>query len=240
MLKFMFIALFLFVSMPVMAESEPLSPTAIEQLPFDHSRANTPNTDAIMSDDAVNEAAKHSQEHGEKKAGLPQFDVTTFASQLFWLLIMSVILYVFFAKKALPTISKVMDERKNTIQSDLETADRLSVDIDRTRTSYEDAMQEAQNNSRNEILDAESSMRAEAEKQANEFKEYSATKITDLEKRAEKAKQDIMVDLEKTINDLTGQIVKQLGNLDLKEGDIQKAVDTHLSTPSKQDQKKAA
>ncbi len=236
----MFIALFLFVSMPVMAESEPLSPTAIEQLPFDHSLANTPNTHAIINTVDTSKEVEHLSDHGEKKAGLPQFDVTTFASQLLWLLIMSVILYVFFAKKALPTISKVMDERRNTIQSDLETADRLSADIDKTRTSYEDAMQEAQNNSRNEILDAEENMRAEAEKQANEFKEYSATQITDLEKRAEKAKQDIMVDLEKTINDLTGQIVKQLSDLDLKESDIQKAVETHLSTPSKQDQKKAA
>ena len=235
----MFIALFLFVSMPIMAESEPLSPTAIEQLPFDHSLANTPNTESIMDGNSISND-EPSSDHAEKKAGLPQFDVTTFASQLFWLLIMSVVLYTFFAKKALPTISKVMDERKNTIQSDLETADRLSVDIDKTRTSYEDAMQEAQNNSRNELLDAEASMRAEAEKQANEFKDYSATKITDLEKRAEKAKQDIMVDLEKTINDLTGQIVKQLSDMDVKESDIQKAVALHLSIPSKQNQKKAA
>jgi F-type H+-transporting ATPase subunit b len=236
MLKFMFIALFFFVSLPVMAESEPLSPTDIEQLPFDHSLANTPNTGALMNDVDMGTDI----EHAEKKAGLPQFDVTTFASQLFWLFIMSVILYVFFAKKALPTISKIMDDRKNTIQSDLEMADRLSIDIDKTRISYEEAMQEAQNNSRAEIVNAEAEIRAESDKQSNDFKEHSAAEVLKLEARALKAKNAVIDDLEQSIHDLTGQIIKQLTDMDIKADDIQKIVNQHLSKPSQLSQKKAA
>jgi F-type H+-transporting ATPase subunit b len=153
---------------------------------------------------------------------------------------MSVILYVFFAKKALPTISKIMDDRKNTIQSDLEMADRLSIDIDKTRTSYEEAMQEAQNNSRAEIVNAEAEMRAESDKQSNDFKEHSAAEVLKLEARALKAKNAVMDDLEQSIHDLTGQIIKQLTDMDIKADDIQKIVNQHLSKPSQLSQKKAA
>lgn len=236
----MFTALFLIVSLPVMAEGEPLSPTDVEQLPFDHSLANTPNTHAIMDEIDMSEEVEHASHGGAKKEGLPQFDVTTFASQIFWLLIMSVILYVFFAKKALPSLSKIMDERKNLIQSDLNIADSLSSDIDKTRKSYEDAMQAAQEDSRAEILNAETEMRTEAEKQSNEFKNHSANEILNLEKRAEKAKETVMADLEQSINDLTSQIVKQLTDIDINSNDIQKIVNLHISPPSKSSQKKVA
>ena len=239
MLRFAFTAFILLMSLPVMAEQS-LSPTEIEQIPFDHSLANTPNTEVLMNDMEAAAGEVEHAEHAEKKAGLPQFDVTTFSSQLFWLLIMFVILYVFFAKKALPTLSKTIEDRRNTIRTDLEMADKLSMDVDQTRQEYETAMQNAQNDARIEITNAETEMRAEAEKQANEFKDHSAAEVDKVEKRAMDAKNEVMKDLENSIHELTAQIVKQVSGIEAKDAEVQKSVASILNTYETEIQKKAA
>jgi F-type H+-transporting ATPase subunit b len=230
----MLIALFLITSFPAMAESEPLSlsPIQVEGLPFDNSIANVPNTEKLMDEHIAT---------AEKKAGLPQFDVTTFASQIFWLLVMFVVLYVYFAKGALPKLSKTMEDRQSIIRNDLDTADKLSANIDATRTEYEAAMTKAQDDARAEIVKAEGIMRTKADAQSNEFKARSASAVADIEKRAESAKSKIMADLETTVADLTASIVSKLGHIDAPQATIEKAIATHMSaTTSASTKKKAA
>src|SRR5690606_28063422 len=53
--------------------------------------------------------------------GLPQLDVSTFPSQLFWLFVSFGIMYMIFSRRTLPEISGVLENRQSHIQGDLET-----------------------------------------------------------------------------------------------------------------------
>lgn len=64
------------------------------------------------------------EETGAKSQGLPQFDASTFPSQLFWFAISFAILYLILRKAALPKIAAVQGARAETIASDLAEAGR--------------------------------------------------------------------------------------------------------------------
>ena len=60
-------------------------------------------------------AATHEEtagaEHHEEKGGFPQLDISTYASQVFWLFISFVLIYALMSKVALPKVGAVIDTR---------------------------------------------------------------------------------------------------------------------------------
>ncbi|MBL8783203.1 MAG: F0F1 ATP synthase subunit B' [Alphaproteobacteria bacterium] len=80
--------------------------------------------------------------HGAKP-GLPQLDISTFASQLFWLLISFVILYVVISRVAAPKIGGVIQDRANRIRGDLETAAKAKRDSEAAIAGYDKALADA-------------------------------------------------------------------------------------------------
>src|SRR4051794_27035857 len=59
------------------------------------------------------------------QGGLPQFDVSTFASQIFWLILACWALYYLLVRKGLPRIDSILEERQRRITADLDHAAAL-------------------------------------------------------------------------------------------------------------------
>ena len=62
---------------------------------------------------------------GDAGPKLPQLDVQTYASQIFWLVVSFIVLYFLVAKVAMPRISEVLEERQERIEDDLDKAETL-------------------------------------------------------------------------------------------------------------------
>jgi F-type H+-transporting ATPase subunit b len=227
------------IALPVMAQQSRLSPQEVEALPFDTSRAGAPNAQTIY-EQIDTDVIAHNAVNAKSDAGLPQFDTSTFASQLFWLAITFFILYTYFSRVALPRISATIEQRHATIKGDLEQADKLSNKIDATREQYESAISNAHNNARSTIAEMEQSIRADADVQSREFALTSSAAVTDLEAKADKAKQKIKSDLNAIAETLTADIIAKLTPLSVKEDDIRKAVSENSGIPANNNQKKAA
>jgi F-type H+-transporting ATPase subunit b len=208
-----------------------MSPEQIEAIPFNNSLVAEPNTQPLMdknlslSSDAM-ENSGHSTNTAEKKAGLPQFDVTTFASQIFWLGISFVILYFFFAKKSLPALSSIIEERQTRIKDDLNTAQSVSVKVEKTREEYEEFLKKAHIEAQKFITDASNHLRAEGEKQLGIYKEKSLLAIDNVEKNALIAKEKIKKDLENISINLTQDIVKKIADLNVSDAEARNAIDS--------------
>lgn len=230
MLRFLSIILLSMIVMPAMAEQS-LSPVQVETLPFDG--AATLNTHSITQDIDMSVEVEHLAAHDEKKAGLPQFDITTFASQIFWLAVMFVILYVYFAKSALPKLSSTIENRHAIIKADLEHAEKISLDVDKTRNDYEAAMQKAHDDARATITDIEQHLRDESDSQAKAFKDKTNESIADFEAKALQAQSKIKSELNDIASDLTSNIISKLTDLKIKDADINKAVSKYADAPTK-------
>src|SRR4029077_6769455 len=77
--------------------------------------------------------------------GFPPFQSQTFASQLVWLTIAFVLLYVLMAKLALPRVGAMMESRQKRIEDYLADASRLKGESDAAVAAYEKALADARN-----------------------------------------------------------------------------------------------
>jgi F-type H+-transporting ATPase subunit b len=80
---------------------------------------------------------------GDSSGGLPQLDITTWPSQLFWLVVTFVIGYFLISLLVAPSISSVLENRSNKISDDLETAKRAQDNAKDVYNSYEENLREA-------------------------------------------------------------------------------------------------
>ena len=176
-----------------------------------------------------------------EKAGLPQFDTSKFSSQLFWLGLSFAVLYFFFAKKSLPTVSSILEGRQSKIKNDLDQADALSSKVEATKNDYEAAIATARSDASLARQQVETSLREKIDAESNAFNEKSMKAIADLEASAAAEKNRIIADLENVAVELVQDIVTKVTTANIDQGDIAKAVKSELASKEKPStQKKAA
>jgi F-type H+-transporting ATPase subunit b len=95
-------------------------------------------------------------EHG---GGFPPFNKDTFASQLIWITLAFVALYLLMSRVALPRIGSIIEDRKQRIASDFAEAERLKAESDAALVAYEKSLADA---------------RGRAQALANETREHEA------------------------------------------------------------------
>lgn len=179
---------------------------------------------AYAAEDTVHEATHdlaegiHDAEHASS-GGLPQFDPTWFASQVFWLAVSFALLYFIFAKKTLPDISGVIENRKNHIQSDLETAEKLTAQADAVHDAYMENLTKAQNEAAKAVQSVESKMKKKSEKAMDDFRARSEKEVQEAERRIESAKQTAMGDMNAIVAETASIAVEKIigTNADVKQ-----------------------
>lgn len=161
-----------------------------------------------------------SDAHGEEaKGGLPQFEPDWFASQIFWLAIAFAVLYIFFANKTLPDISAVIDNRKNHIQADLETAEKLASEADQVQEAYHASLVKAQDKASNELKKVENDMSKAAEEAAEEYRARSEKELKKAEAKILQAQDLAMDDMNSIAAEVASAAVSKIigGKADVKK-----------------------
>lgn len=77
------------------------------------------------------------------KAGLPQLDPQWFASQVFWLAVHFLVLYVVAARFILPGITRLLEAREARITEDMARAKTLNAEAKQVKRAYEIALADA-------------------------------------------------------------------------------------------------
>ncbi|MDH5723611.1 MAG: hypothetical protein OEY94_09865 [Alphaproteobacteria bacterium] len=139
--------------------------------------------------DAGADTAHHSS------GGLPQLDPSSFPSQIFWLVVIFAGLYIFYSKKSIPEISRVVENRKERIQNDLDSAGKIREEVESVQAAYEEKLREAREKSSNIYKDTESAIKKNAEEAQKAFQEKSSSEISATEKRLENALNAAMEDM---------------------------------------------
>lgn len=95
---------------------------------------------------------------------MPQFDTSTFASQIFWLVVCFAVVFVFAWRIVLPRIAGTLEDRQRKISDDLARAGELADQADEVLTAYEARLAEARANAHEELHAAAIRAAAESEK----------------------------------------------------------------------------
>jgi F-type H+-transporting ATPase subunit b len=142
----------------------------------------------------------HGDAHGADAAhgsgGLPQFDPTSFPSQWFWLAVTFAIMYLVFSRRSLPAISSVIENRREHVQNDLETAERLRNEAETVQNAYETGLDSARAESTRLVSGAIDDMKRDAENANNRLREKTEQDVTALEQRLAAAGTAARADME--------------------------------------------
>ena len=128
---------------------------------------------------------------GQKSAGLPQMDIATFPSQLFWLVITFSLLYLFMWKFVIPRLGATIEERRDKISNDINDADNLNTEATDILKKYDEQMASASQesneiitNSKKAMLDHLETLKKENEEKVNSLISESQAKIKAQEEKS--------------------------------------------------------
>jgi F-type H+-transporting ATPase subunit b len=159
---------------------------------------------------------------------MPQFDPSTFSSQVFWLVITFIALYWVVAKIAIPRIGEVLDQRARVIQEDLDRALALKAETDQAIQAYERAMAAAREQAGDHMRSVTNEAKATAEARMGELAAQVTKQVTEAEARIVQAKNEALASLRGIAAETAKDVVAKLANLSPSAGDVDAAVATAL------------
>ncbi len=155
---------------------------------------------------------------------MPQLDPASFSSQLFWLTIFFVALYVVLARFFLPRVHHVLEVRAETIEGDVAQAESFKTEAKRVQEIYEKGLADVRAKSKSIISEAQGKMAAAAASKQAELDAVIEKKLSESEAGISTAKKTVMDKLSPVVSDLAAEIVQKLVKHKPDSGDLDKII----------------
>ena len=147
---------------------------------------------------------------GEHKGGFPPFQSQTFASQLVWLAVAFVLLYVLMAKWALPRVAKIIESRQKRIADDIAEAGQLKLQSDEAVAAYEKALADARARAQTIANETRDRQAAAADATRKTLEGELNVKLAEAEKSIAATKQAAMTNVRAIAEDAARAIIERL------------------------------
>jgi len=144
---------------------------------------------------------------------VPQLEVATFASQIFWLIICFGTLYYLLSRKALPRVAEILEARQDRIAADLDEAQRLRVEAEAALAEYEAAVAKAQAEAQALLAQAQAGLQAESAARQAELDAKLAEQVSRAEAEIAQAKQAALKELRAAAVGIAQSATEQLAGL---------------------------
>lgn len=154
----------------------------------------------------------------------PPLDPTTIAPQLVWLTLTFVALYFLMKRIAIPRIGGVIEERRDRIQRDLDTAERLKDEVDDAMKAYEKSLADARSNASGIARETRDRLAAEVDRERTTLEAETARKLADAEARIADTKSKALSSVNEIAVEIAGPVVKQLTGKDVGADEVKRAI----------------
>lgn len=152
----------------------------------------------------------HTEQPSGHKGVFPPFNPQTFASQLFWLVIAFVLLYVLMAKVAIPRVGAIIENRQKRIDDDIAEAGRLKQQSDEAVAAYEKALADARSRAQTIANETRERQQAAADASRKALEDQLNAKLAEAEKTIAATKQAAMSNVRGIAADAAKAIVERL------------------------------
>ncbi len=156
---------------------------------------------------------------------MPQLDQAQYLPQLFWLAVCFITLYLVMAYVALPRIGRVMSERKHSIESDLDAAERFRTEADSARAGYLAAIDDARGNAREMISGAQHEMHLASETRERELDREITEQIESAQQEIAQTRERLLTGLADVAADAAQVATRRLVGIDVKSETAAAAVE---------------
>jgi F-type H+-transporting ATPase subunit b len=152
----------------------------------------------------------HTEHPGGGKPPFPPFNKETFASQLVWLVVFFVALYVIIKRLAIPQIGGIIEARSGKIDGDLAEAKRLKDQSDAALAAYEKSLADARTRAQSLAGETRDKLSAEAEEARKKLEAELNAKLAKAEQTIAATKTAAMTNVQGIATDTASAIVERL------------------------------
>lgn len=168
----------------------------------------------LMASPAFAEGEAHAEAGG---GGLPQFDPTSWPSQIFWLAVFFTLLYFVFGKSVIPTLGKTIETRTSYIADHIKKAEALSAEAEILKNEVNAAYKAAGQTASVQIAEAETVAKDKLASALTDFRTRYEQQVATTEQNINAAKQTAMADMEQIVVALATQAAEKIAGIPASE-----------------------
>ncbi len=141
---------------------------------------------------------------------MPQLDVATFSSQIFWLVVTFIALFLIMWRISVPKISDALEARQKRIDDNLNRAEELKKEAEVAMDTYEASLADARSDAQRAILEANAKLAEDAQAREAELSEALAERIAESEANILAAMDEAIVNIRDVAVEVSVSAVERL------------------------------
>ena len=146
-------------------------------------------------------------------AGLPQLDITTWPTQIFWLVVSFALAYVLMWRVVVPAIGSVLEERHSRVQDDLKRARLAADEAAALRAEVEAQLTQVRSEASNNTRAASEAVHAKMDAQVRAASEALRQKMSAAEASIATAKNKVLAEAADMAALAAAEAVEKLTNI---------------------------
>ena len=160
----------------------------------------------------------------EAKTGLPQLDLNTYPSLMFWSIISLIIGFALMKYLVTPNIKSILNSRETSIQNDLVKAKTSNQESEKIRQSIIKSQEDIKSKSQKIISDAILESKQSIEKKEKEISAKLELKVSEAEKKIINTQNTVINDVINVAEEITADVVKKFTDIKYDKSNVKKAI----------------
>ncbi len=143
---------------------------------------------------------------------MPQLEITTYPSQIFWLVVSFLILYLLMSRVIIPKISSVIKSRESEIKNNIHISEQMYKDTEIINNEYEEIKKNIEDEARGIINHLKETTNKEIFKNTELLKKRFEQKLEKNEQEIINKKKKVLNEINKISLNLSEEILKKLSS----------------------------
>jgi F0F1-type ATP synthase membrane subunit b/b' len=160
----------------------------------------------------------------EAKTGLPQLDLNTYPSLMFWSIISLILGFVLMKYLVTPNIKSILNSRETSIQNDLVKAKTSNQESEKIRQSIIKSQEDIKSKSQKIISDAILESKQSIEKKEKEISTKLELKVSEAEKKIIDTQNTVINDVINVAEEITADVVNKFTDIKYDKSNVKKAI----------------
>lgn len=160
----------------------------------------------------------------EAKTGLPQLDLNTYPSLMFWSIISLILGFVLMKYLVTPNIKSILNSRETSIQNDLVKAKTSNQESEKIRQSIIKSQEDIKSKSQKIISDAILDSKQSIEKKEKEISAKLELKVSEAEKKIIDTQNTVINDVINVAEEITADVVRKFTDIKYDKSNVKKAI----------------
>ena len=160
----------------------------------------------------------------DAKSGLPQLDLSTYPSLIFWAIISLVLGYILMRYLVTPNIKSILNLRETNIQNDLVKAKSSNQEAEKIKQTILKNQEDIRLKSKTIIDQALTESKTIIENADNEISKKMNLKIIETEKNLTKLQDNVINEIVNNADEITAKVINKLSTIKQDKASIKQAV----------------